>query len=138
MIDMTESSTIRQASCQCNQVDIKAIGDPLRSAICHCLSCQKRTGSVFGVQARFQTSQITVIGELVSFTRIADSGDQVTHQFCPQCGTTMMMSLSNAPDSIVIPLGVFNCADFPAPAFSVYEYRKRGWVAFECEMDHFD
>jgi hypothetical protein len=135
---MTVINTTRQASCQCNQVDIQTKGGPVRSAICHCLACQKRTGSVFGVQARFLTSQISVFGELVSFTRLTDSGNQVTHKFCPQCGTTMLMSLSNAPDFTVVPLGVFNSSDFPTPAFSVYEYRKHGWVSFNCEMDHFD
>jgi len=45
--------TIRTASCSCGQLFAVASGEPVRISICHCLACQRRTGSVFGSQARF-------------------------------------------------------------------------------------
>jgi len=40
----------------------KATGEPIRVSICHCLACQRRTGSVFGAQARFPQEAVTVSG----------------------------------------------------------------------------
>ncbi|WED24199.1 GFA family protein [Vibrio sp. JC009] len=127
---------IRSASCSCNLVTIQCRGEPLRTSACHCFECQKRTGSVFGVQARFYAEQTVLDGDVVSYTRIADSGNEVTYDFCPRCGTTMLLRLSSAPGYTVVPLGIFSEQDFPTPAFSVYEERKHGWVKFDCEIDH--
>ncbi|GAM72184.1 Gfa-like protein [Vibrio sp. JCM 19236] len=113
-------------------------GEPIRSALCHCISCQKRTGSVFGVQVRFLQENVSINGNLNHFTRIADSQNSVKHSFCPACGTTMMLSLSVAREFAVIPMGVFDVQDFPPPSFSVYEQHKQDWVEFGGQMEHFN
>ena len=46
----------RHAACSCGQLRLTVEGEPVRVSICHCLACQRRTGSVFGVQARFRRS----------------------------------------------------------------------------------
>tara|TARA_Y100001956_G_scaffold82110_1_gene101786 strand:- start:6803 stop:7210 length:408 start_codon:yes stop_codon:yes gene_type:complete len=129
---------VRTAECSCGQVSLSCVGEPERTAICHCFECQKRTGSVFGVQARFKKEQVKLNGELVSYTRIADSGNQVTYQFCPNCSTTMLLAVAAFPQVLVIPIGVFHQQDLPEPSFSVYEERKHHWVKFECQMEHFN
>lgn len=129
---------IRKASCSCGEVEIVTRGEPIRSALCHCISCQKRTGSVFGVQVRFLQENVSINGNLNHFTRIADSQNSVKHSFCPACGTTMMLSLSVAREFAVIPMGVFDVQDFPPPSFSVYEQHKQDWVEFGGQMEHFN
>lgn len=136
--EISKMPTIRTATCTCNLVSIRCKGEPIRTAVCHCFECQRRTGSVFGVQARYLTSNAILDGDIASYTRIADSGNQVTYDFCPRCGTTMQLRLSAAPEFAVIPLGVFKEQDFASPSFSVYEQRKKGWVLFNCEMEHYD
>jgi len=57
---MTEHSSretrqeTRRASCNCGKLQIVCEGEPVRTGICHCLECQRRTGSVFGSQAFFK------------------------------------------------------------------------------------
>ncbi|RTZ18198.1 aldehyde-activating protein [Vibrio aquaticus] len=133
---MAQSHKIRMADCSCGQVNLVCRGEPIRTSVCHCFECQKRTGSVFGVQARFEASQVSFSGEMVQYTRISDSGNEVTYSFCPRCSTTMLLKLQAAPESLVIPVGVFNEHDLPSPSFSVYEERKSGWVKFDCQIEH--
>ena len=52
----------RRASCSCGKLSVSTLGEPIRVSICHCLACQKRTGSVFGAQARFPADAVTVEG----------------------------------------------------------------------------
>jgi hypothetical protein len=47
-------------------------GDPLVVSICHCLSCQRRTGSAFGMQAGFRADQVQVAGRYVDYARTSD------------------------------------------------------------------
>ncbi|MFN2470768.1 MAG: aldehyde-activating protein, partial [Gaiellaceae bacterium] len=36
----------RHAACSCGQLRLTVEGEPVRVSICHCLACQRRTGSV--------------------------------------------------------------------------------------------
>lgn len=134
---MEQPQKIRMADCSCGQVNLVCRGEPLRTSVCHCFECQKRTGSVFGVQARYLKQQISFSGDVVEYTRLNESGNEVTYSFCPRCSTTMMLHLSAAPEYTVIPIGVFQEQDLPTPSFSVYEERKHGWVKFDCQMEHY-
>ncbi|MGF1697091.1 GFA family protein [Vibrio kyushuensis] len=135
---MVSKSSIHMADCSCGLVNLVCRGEPVRSAICHCFECQKRTGSVFGVQVRFLTDQVSYNGELTQYSRIADSGNQVTYHFCPRCSTTMLIKLSASPDSVVVPIGIFSDHEFPPPSFSIYEQRKHGWVKFDSQIEPLD
>ena len=48
----------RKAACSCGQLQVTVRGDPTRVAMCHCLECQRRTGSTFGVQAFYPRAQV--------------------------------------------------------------------------------
>lgn len=128
----------RTTKCHCGDISLTCIGDPIRTAVCHCFECQKRTGSVFGVQITFLIEQVSLLGDTSQYTRLSDNGHQVTYQFCPHCGTTMLLQLSADPHSSVVPLGLFKEKDFPTPSFSIYEERKHGWVKFDCQMEHYE
>lgn len=91
-INHSKDKNIRSCECRCGAVNLVCRGEPQRTSVCHCYECQKRTGSVFGVQARFLTEQISLSGEVTSFSRISDTGNEVTYQFCPKCGTTMLLN----------------------------------------------
>lgn len=109
--------------------------------MCHCLACQRRTGSVFGVQARFARNQVTAIeGRSTHFTRGADSGNSVTFHFCPTCGSTVYWELSGTPDVIAVAVGAFADPDFPQPGHSVYEARRHPWSLMPADlvMEHLD
>jgi len=53
----------RIASCSCGQLTATTTEDPIRVSICHCLACQRRTGSVFGAQARFRKDDVVIHGQ---------------------------------------------------------------------------
>lgn len=106
--------------------------------MCHCLACQRRTGSVFGVQARFPRERVELEGRSSSWTRVGDSGQPCTYHFCPDCGAIVHYHLEMAPDLIAIPIGAFADPTFPAPKFSVYEARQHPWVVVPEGVEHHD
>jgi len=130
----------RTASCSCGQLSVNCEGEPVRISMCHCLACQKRTGSVFGVQARFPRSQVKIEGQATRFARPADSGNIVTYSFCPVCGSRVFWELSGTPDLIAVAVGGFADPSFPPPRHSVYESRRHAWTAdiSALTMEHLD
>jgi len=124
---MTPSA--RTASCSCGQLTAIASGEPVRVSICHCLACQRRTGSVFGAQARFRRECVEIKGSSSTYVRVGDAGGRITFHFCPICGSTVHYAIAGREEHVAIPVGAFADPGFPEPAFSVYEDRKHGWVS---------
>ena len=119
----------RKASCRCGALRATCTGEPIRISVCHCLECQKRTGSAFSAQARWPDEQVAVTGALRTWERLADSGGRAAYRFCPECGSTVTYTNEGWPGVTAIPLGAFADPAFPAPLFSVYEHRMHGWTA---------
>src|SRR5262249_4830119 len=99
-------TTNPKAARRCGQLHPTGEGEPIRISMCHCLACQRRTGSVFGVQARFPRDNVRVEGRSTAYVRIADSGNRITFHFCPECGATVHYELEGI-DAIAIPVGAF-------------------------------
>jgi hypothetical protein len=127
------------ATCSCGQLSATCNGDPVRVSVCHCLACQKRTGSIFGAQARFPEDRVTIAGASTEYTRTGDSGGHITFRFCPRCGTTLCWTIDALPGFVAIALGAFADPSFQAPTVSVYETRRHPWCAIEGpDVEHHD
>ena len=128
----------RVAQCSCGQLKITCEGDPVRVSICHCLACQRRTGSPFGQRARWASEQVKVEGTATTFVRIGDDGMTITFRFCPHCGSTVYYAIEEMPGIVAVPVGAFADPTFPGPSFSVYEARKHAWVKVPDDIEHTD
>lgn len=136
---MTEPQTeTRRASCSCGDLQVDTIGEPVAVGMCHCLCCQKRSGSPFGVQARFLVENVTLHGQATRFVRQGDSGKSVDFFFCPRCGTSLYWQPEALPGFISVAIGGFADPNFRAPDYSVYETSRHPWIGFETEMEHYD
>jgi hypothetical protein len=130
--------TRRVASCSCGQLRLTCEGEPVRVSICHCLECQKRTGSVFAAQARFAREAVTIEGRATRWTRRGDSGQSATFGFCPVCGATVYWEPAAMPELVYVAVGAFADPSFPPPQVSVYEERRHPWalVAEDLPLEH--
>jgi hypothetical protein len=110
----------------------------VRISVCHCLACQRRTGSAFAVQARFPADRVQISGQAREYVRISDAGERRTFSFCTNCGGTVFYTTQDAPDLVAVPVGVFADPSFPPPSVSVHEARMHSWVTLsdEIERDH--
>lgn len=111
----------------------------MRVSICHCLACQQRTGSAFGVQARFASERVTFFGDATEFARVGDSGGRATFRFCPRCGSTVFWEADGIPGFVTVAVGAFADPGFKAPQVSVYEERRHAWaISPDLDIEHFD
>ena len=118
----------RTAECSCGQLRATVEGEPVRVSVCHCLACQRRTGSAFGAQARFPADAVRIEGTAKRYERISDEGESRTFSFCGECGATVFYELDSMPEFIAIPLGAFADPGFPPPVLEIWETRKVPWV----------
>jgi hypothetical protein len=121
-------SKLRTASCECGALTVTTDGEPQSVVACHCIDCQRRSGSPFGLGAYYLAEQTRVAGEARTFTRPTDAGHQFVTHFCPTCGTSVYWYSGKNPGSIGIAVGCFADPDFPTPIRSVWERSKHRWV----------
>jgi hypothetical protein len=118
----------RTAACSCGQLSIEVQGEPRGVGVCHCLACQRRTGSVFAALAGF-AAPYRVFGEASKYVRVGDQGARFTFRFCPVCGTSLFHTEEGYEDvGVSVAVGAFADPDFPPPQASVYDCRRHAWV----------
>ena len=125
------------ASCQCGKLTATITeGAEAVTVMCHCLDCQRRTGSPFGTIAYFPREAVTVSGERREFTRQTDTGNSFTTGFCAECGATVYAKASRLPAITGVPVGAFADPSFAAPIHSVHEQRKHEWLKVPEGLTH--
>lgn len=119
--------TVRTASCSCGQLRIRLEGEPLGVGVCHCLACQRRTGSVFAALAAF-AMPYRVTGTATEYVRVGDQGARFTFRFCPICGTNLFHTEEGNDRSVSVAVGALADPAFAPPRVSVYDSRRHSWV----------
>ena len=127
----------RTASCSCGQLRIEVDGEPRGVGVCHCLACQRRTGSVFAALASF-SAPFKVHGTATQYVRVGDQGARFAFRFCPVCGTTVFHTEEGRDDAVSVAVGAFADPSFPAPRVSVYDSRRHPWVTLPPGTQAFD
>jgi hypothetical protein len=74
--------------CHCGFIKYRAEVDPEQVIICHCTDCQTLSASAFRTVVFVPEDSFELLsGELKTYVKIADSGNERAQTFCPTCGT---------------------------------------------------
>jgi hypothetical protein len=70
--------------CQCGKIGYEILGTPRRLVVCHCMDCQRQSGSVFGMtlvvtEANFRITR----GDPKSFSSLSGTGRAKLGVFLP-------------------------------------------------------
>ena len=114
--------------CQCGSVRYVLATEPIRVAACHCEECQRQSGSAFGMSMLVKKDSLTVTGLTKQFARVADSGNEVTGVFCPECGVRIYHVLASAPDVVSIKPGTLDDTRWLRPDLFIWMKSAQGWV----------
>lgn len=95
--------------CGCGAIRYSVTAEPLISYLCHCTECQRRTSSAFGLNMQVPAESLTIEkGEPASRTRTADSGNELSLNFCGDCGTSLFSVPGARPQVRVIYAGTLD------------------------------
>ena len=126
-----------KASCQCGQLRAEVSGPTIAVVACHCLACQKRTGSPFGEAAYWPHEEVLIQGEATQFDRPTDLGGVFSQSFCPHCGATVYMRGMKNATMTGVPIGLFDDPHSMKPIRSAWEQTRHTWVGITTADQHF-
>lgn len=115
------------ASCACGAITVTAKGRVLSMLLCSCLDCRKATGTGHSGFVAMRAQDVAVSGQTRSFTRIADSGSEISRHFCPTCGTPLFGLTARSPGLILLPVGLFDNPDWFAPGQAIFSRTHLDW-----------
>lgn len=125
--DRQHGGSSREGGCQCGAVRYRLEGAVLALAVCHCMDCQRQSGSAFGMSLAIATRSFQLLtGELKTFVVTCDSGRRKTCAFCADCGTRIYHQSGQA--RLSIKAGTFDDTSWLEPGTHYWTKRRQPWV----------
>ena len=87
-----------EGGCACGAVRYRLTSAPMFVHCCHCLDCQRQTGSAFVLNAMIETDRIELLQGSPEPVRVpTDSGRPHDIYRCPQCQTALWSDYGGRP-----------------------------------------
>ena len=142
-------SVAREGGCSCGEVRYRLTSEPLFIHCCHCLNCQRQTGSAFVINLLIESGRVELLaGEPQQVDVPRDDGSEQQVFRCPTCQVAVFSHYGFAgvrfvragtlddPSSAVPDVHIFTRSKLPwvtlpqsTPAFEVYYDSKSLWPA---------
>lgn len=127
----------RTGGCLCGQVRFQISGESGPSRICWCHDCQ-RLAANGTVNVVFPTAAIDITGNVAQHTKTADSGNQVTRRFCPQCGSQLFSDSTGRPGFTVVRVGTLDDPSSITPTANIWRASAPAWACVDPTLESFD
>ncbi len=119
-----------EGACHCGNITFEAEIDPEMAAICHCTDCQTLSGSAFRVVARSEDASFKLLsGEMKTYVKIAENGNERLQTFCPNCGSPIYSAPPGEGSKLLgIRVGVLRQRDQIKPANQIWCRSSQQWT----------
>jgi hypothetical protein len=105
------------------------MSEPLIVHCCHCLNCQRQTGSAFVINMLIETKRLeVVVGEPNAVDVPRDDGSMQTVWRCPTCQTALF-SQYTSPRIRFVRAGTLDDPSAVAPDVHIFTRSKVPWVS---------
>ena len=146
-------SVSREGGCSCGSVRYRLASDPLFTHCCHCLNCQRQTGSAFVINLLIEADRVELLaGEPQPVDVPRDDGSTQRIYRCPACQVAVFSEYGrpevrfvrggtlDRPAEITPDVHIFTKSRLPwitlpesVPAFEIYYDSKTLWPAASLE-----
>ena len=118
-----------EGGCSCGAVRYRLKDRPMFTHCCHCLDCQRQTGSAFVLNALIETDRIErLAGEPVIFSMPTDSGRPHDVHRCGTCGVAVWSDYGRRPYVRFVRVGTLDDPTAVAPDVHIFTRSKQPWV----------
>lgn len=125
--------------CLCGAIRYEVSGDPLRVQICHCDDCRRATGSPFAANAFVREDDFRLLkGTPKKFTHRADSGNEMTKEFCGECGSQLFGYSARGTGMRTVKIGSIDDIGSLRPQTEVFVAKKLPFTRLLDETEHFE
>lgn len=122
---------IRDGGCFCGEIRYRFSGEPFTLYACHCLDCQRQTGSSFSLSMIVLRSDIEILrGEPARVAVTTPDGRPKNGRLCARCGTRLWSDPARYPEIAILEPGTFDDTTWIRPVAHIWTRSAQPWIAF--------
>ena len=136
IVDVT--SVAREGGCACGAVRYRLTSDPLITHCCHCLNCQRQTGSAFVINLLIEADRVELLAgvpEPVDVPR--DDGSKQRISRCPTCQVAVYSDYGR-PEVLFVRAGTLDQPSSVTPDVHIFTKSKLSWVTLPESVPAFE
>jgi hypothetical protein len=131
-------SVSREGGCACGAVRYRLTSEPLFVHCCHCLNCQRQTGSAFVINVLIEADRVELLaGDPQPVEVPRDDGSTQTIYRCPSCQIAVYSQYAR-PEVRFLRAGTLDDPASVAPDVHIFTRSKLPWVAVPESVPAFD
>ncbi|WP_414471367.1 GFA family protein [Microvirga sp. M2] len=124
--------------CACGAIRYATGGAPIVESHCQCRDCQRRSGTGHSSYLVFSgRAEMTIDGEVATWSVAGDSGNEKVHAFCPACGTPVYLTFTAMPDLIAVHAASLDDPGQFEPKAVTYTVRGHAWDSLDPALQKF-
>ncbi|WP_417282618.1 GFA family protein [Comamonas sp.] len=127
----------RTGHCLCGAVSFRLNAKPQMPRVCWCRDCQHLAANGT-VNFMIPTEALEVSGQLAEFRKTAASGNEITRQFCPQCGSQLFAFSSARPQFRVVRAGNLDDPSSIRPIMNIWASSAPQWACMDQSMQRLE
>jgi hypothetical protein len=128
----------REGGCACGEVRYRLTSEPLFVNCCHCLNCQRQTGSAFVINALIEADRVELLaGEPQPVEAPRPSGKPQTIWRCPSCKVALYSQYTH-PQVRFVRVGTLDDPSAVAPDVHIFTRTKLPWVSLPDSVPAFE
>ena len=132
------SNECKSGNCLCGAVKYEFDKTNLISAHhCHCIDCQKSTGSGKATILILPSQTLQVEGELQFYTATAESGRHVSRGFCGKCGSGLLSFIEEMPAVRFVKAGTLDDSSWLKIDSNFYSSSAYSWSPIDEDIPSF-
>ena len=115
--------------CSCGKTRYRLASAPMFVHCCHCLNCQRHTGSAFVINLLIEAVRVEVQGETPEPVTMPLNGGSPNQIFrCPECRVALWSVYGNRPQVLFVRGGTLDEPSAGAPDVHIYTRSKLPWI----------
>src|SRR5262245_59634790 len=128
-----------EGGCSCRAVRYRLTSAPMFVHCCHCLDCQRQTGSAFVLNALIETDRIAVLsGDPEPVSMPTDSGRPHDIYRCRTCRIAVWSDYGGRPPLRFLRVGTLDNPHALRPDVHIFARSKVPWVTLPKDVPAFD
>jgi hypothetical protein len=131
-------SVSREGGCSCGAVRYRLTSDPLFTNCCHCLNCQRQTGSAFVINLLIEADRVELLaGAPQPVDAPRDDGSTQRIFRCPTCQVAVFSEYGR-PEVLFVRGGTLDQPSGVTPDAHIYTRSKLPWITLPDSAPAFD
>jgi hypothetical protein len=131
-------SGFREGGCSCGAIRYRLTSEPLFTHCCHCLNCQRQTGSAFVINLLIEADRVELLAgnpQPVDVPR--DDGSKQRIFRCPDCHVTVFSEYGR-PEVRFVRAGTLDRPSGVTPDVHIYTRSKLPWITLPDSVPAFE